>query len=235
MKKMKKYMLLVMLAIFTMSMAIPVQAKTETKIFTLYPTKDAKVRSAGKNSVEINIQDGKVTDLQSSNKSVASVETGKSKYFPGQTFITAKLKKAGKTIISYKYKEKGKTKTYKAIVNVKKYVNPVASIKINNMKIKGTNFKNTSVYKVKYSKFANKNTKITITPAKGWRLSGNVKPYEKSMALYKKADAAYKREDYDALEKIEKKYLNYQKNREWKLLEKIGCDQITCKMEKLLK
>ena len=70
----------------------------------------------------------KVSGLKSSNKAVVTVKLSESTYGTSQTYYTilAVPKKAGTVTVSFKCQGK----TYKIKVTVKKYVNPVKSVKI---------------------------------------------------------------------------------------------------------
>lgn len=217
MRKLKKCLLLLMLAVFALGAAIPVQAKTETETRTeiLYPPKDKWSLVPGeadkklRNSVYIGSATEKITDLKSSNKAVASVTIKFEKDYGGYN-VLANLKKPGITTITWKAKEDGKTKNYKVILKVKKYVNPIASVKLGNTTIKGTKFQNTSVYKVKYAQFAKKNIKVKITPAKGWSLPKSIS-FVKSDNLWKKINEAMEKGDKEKVKELKKKDRNLPK------------------------
>lgn len=176
MKRLRKGILLIMLAMFTLGMTIPVYAKTETVTLTLYPAKDKNKEEIYRYGDEgVISQAGKITGLKIKNKSVVSIK--KKPGYEGKTELWLKPKKVGETMFSYKYKEAGKTKTKKVKVEVKKYVSPVTSIKLGTTTIKGTKLKNSSIYNVKYSKFAKQKVKVKITPAKDWILVLDGGPY----------------------------------------------------------
>ena len=61
-------------------------------------------------------------------------------------------------------------KTYKTKVTVKKYENPIKSVRIGNTSISGSKFNRSSRISIPYSKFANKKVKTKITLKKGWKL-----------------------------------------------------------------
>ena len=107
----------------------------------------------------------KVSGLKSSNKAVVTVKLSKSTYGTSQT-ILAVPKKAGTAIVSFK----SQGKTYKIKVTVKKYVNPVKSVKIGATTVPGSRFKSSSETGLSYAKFAGKKVKTTVTLAKGWKL-----------------------------------------------------------------
>ena len=100
----------------------------------------------------------KVSGLKSSNKAVVTSQT----YYT----ILAVPKKAGTATVSFKCQGK----TYKIKVTVKKYVNPVKSVKIGATTVPGSRFKSSSETSLSYAKFAGKKVKTTVTLAKGWKL-----------------------------------------------------------------
>ena len=111
----------------------------------------------------------KVSGLKSSNKAVVTVKLSKFTYGTSQTYYTilAVPKKAGTATVSFKCQGK----TYKIKVTVKKYVNPVKSVKIGATTVSGSKFKSSSETSLSYAKFAGKKVKTTVTLAKGWKLS----------------------------------------------------------------
>ena len=110
----------------------------------------------------------KVSGLKSSNKAVVTVKLSKFTYGTPQTYYTilAVPKKAGTATVSFKCQGK----TYKIKVTVKKYVNPVKSVKIGATTVSGSKFKSSSETSLSYAKFAGKKVKTTVTLAKGWKL-----------------------------------------------------------------
>ena len=105
----------------------------------------------------------KVSGLKSSNKAVVTVKLSESTYGTSQTYYTILTvpKKAGTATVSFKCQGK----KYKIKVTVKKYVNPVKSVKIGATTVPGSRFKSSSE-----TKFAGKKVKTTVTLAKGWKL-----------------------------------------------------------------
>ena len=105
----------------------------------------------------------KVSGLKSSNKAVVTVKLSKSTYGTSQTYYTilAVPKKAGTATVSFKCQGK----TYKIKVTVKKYVNPVKSVKIGATTVPGSRFKSSSETSLSYAKFAGKKVKTTVTLA----------------------------------------------------------------------
>ena len=110
----------------------------------------------------------KVAGLKSSNKAVVTAKLSKSTYGTSQTYYTIQAvpKKAGTATVSFKCQGK----TYKIKVTVKKYVNPVKSVKIGATTVSGSRFKSSSETSLSYAKFAEKKVKTTVTLAKGWKL-----------------------------------------------------------------
>ena len=110
----------------------------------------------------------KVSGLKSSNKAVVTVKLSKFTYGTSQTYYTilAVPKKAGTATVSFKCQGK----TYKIKVTVKKYVNPVKSVKIGATTVPGSRFKSSSETSLSYAKFSGKKVKTTVTLAKGWKL-----------------------------------------------------------------
>lgn len=173
MKKIVKSTWGIFLAILLLVTAIPVQA-AQFKVYvpkTLnvvrYSAKDKTPFGSGdiKNQTWLVSLPGKATNLKSSRSSVATITQKKVKK-TGAYEIWVNAKKAGKATVSFKYK----SKTYKVKVTVTKYRNPVSSIQIGNTKLSSAKFNTSSVYTMKYSKFANKKVKINIKLKRGWQL-----------------------------------------------------------------
>lgn len=168
MKRVKK-LFVVMLALTMLFTALPVQAASSLEVpkslnYTLYSSKDASNNASKTRKKSIVWVPSKVTSLKSSKKSVATVT--QSKAAGSGRFIYVNLKKAGTTTISFKYK----SKTYKTKITVKKYVNPVSSVKIGSTTLSSSTFKNSSEASLKYSKFANKKVKVSVKLKPGWKL-----------------------------------------------------------------
>ena len=73
----------------------------------------------------------------------------------------------------------GKT-TRKCNLTVKKYVNPIASVKVGNSTIAGKKFDTEAYRVVSYSRFANKKAKITFNLKKGWSFVDGVSYLQKN-------------------------------------------------------
>lgn len=101
------------------------------------------------------IKNIKIT-AKSSNNKVATVKLEKNK--DGAAFISVEPKKAGVTTI----KVTVNGKIYQTKYTVKKYINPVSSIKVGKTNIKGASFNKTGVYTLKYSQYANKKMNVKI-------------------------------------------------------------------------
>lgn len=111
----------------------------------------------------------KASDLKTSNKSVVSIKQAKQKdTYLGKYcyYLYLKAQKPGTATVSVKLK--GKTYTTKVIV--KKYVNPVKSVKIGSTSVFGSKFNSSSVVNLSYGKFAGKKLKTTVVLKKGWKL-----------------------------------------------------------------
>ncbi len=129
----------------------------------------------------------KKSSIKSSEKSVAELEylskytnTNTTDYFTKDDSrnteskyysynICMKLKKAGKSDISFKVGNK----TYKSTVTVKKYDNPIQTLKITGVK-KGKNIASTFQKSANASdsyKMSGKSNVVKITPKKGWKIS----------------------------------------------------------------
>ena len=109
----------------------------------------------------------KASELKTSNKSVVSIKQIKQKDTSfGKYYLYLKAKKPGTAVVSVKLKGK----TYKTKVIVKKYVNPVQSVKIGSTSVSGSKFNSASVVNLSYGKFANKKVKTTVVLKKGWKL-----------------------------------------------------------------
>ncbi|MFR4557987.1 MAG: hypothetical protein ACLT4U_10305 [Blautia obeum] len=98
-----------------------------------------------------------VTSIRSSNPSVAEASFDYSS-------INVTPKKTGKTVIT----AKGGNKIRKCTLTVRKYTNPVVSVKIGNTSISGKRFDKEAYRVIPYSKFAKKKVKVTFKLKKGW-------------------------------------------------------------------
>ncbi len=155
------------LALAMVLTVLPLQAfAAETEAVTIIKYAKQDVDDSG---AKLNIQNiktvpsGTVKNLKSSDTSIATVTTKK---IDNVTYIYAKAKRAGTTTVSYKCNGQ----KYKIKVTVRKYVNPVKSIKIGSKTIKSSKFANTANYTLKYSKFKNQTSKVTINLKSGWTL-----------------------------------------------------------------
>ena len=111
----------------------------------------------------------KASSLKTSNKSVVSVVKQSKisdKDIGTHYYIYLKAQKPGTATVSVKFKGK----TYKTRVTVKKYVNPIQSVKIGSTSVSGSKFNSSSIVNLSYAKFANKKVKTTVTLKKGWKL-----------------------------------------------------------------
>lgn len=156
-----------MLALTMLLTALPAQAASSLDVPkrvtpTIYPSETYITGGRTNKMRYLYLVPSKVKALKSSKKSVATVT--QSKDGTNGYYIRMNLKKAGTTTVSFKYK----SKTYKTKVIVKKYVNPVSSIKIGNTTLPSSKFKTGTGVSLKYSKFANKKVKVTINLKPGW-------------------------------------------------------------------
>ena len=167
MKKVLKQILTLSLIFIMVLSAVPVQAGipeyfTTKKTVTLYTGKT--IKNSAINSFFKTVYLGgfdqtsqSVNSVNISNPSIADVTTSY-----GDINVTPK--KTGRAIITAK---RG-NKTRKCNLTVRKYTNPVVSVKIGNSTISGRHF-NTEAYRViSYPKFANKKAKITFNLKDGW-------------------------------------------------------------------
>lgn len=76
-------------------------------------------------------------------------------------------KKTGKTTIT----TKSKYDNSKRIFTIRKYENPVSSIKIKNTTVKGNKFNKTDRIYLSYDKYVKQKNPLAITPKKGWEVS----------------------------------------------------------------
>ena len=160
------------------------QAETITKkdqIITLYSSA-SQCYNAGRrayapsNETSINTDiymNWGVTSFKSSNPSV--VKLASRKCYPlyqanPESYMSRVMipKKAGTTVISYK----ARNNTYKQKVTVKKYVNPLSTLKIGSLNLTSKFNKNAS-YTLSYDKYKNKNLKLQVKAKNGWSISGN--------------------------------------------------------------
>lgn len=76
-------------------------------------------------------------------------------------------KKTGKTTIT----TKSKYDNSKRIITIRKYNNPVSSIKIGNTTVKGSKFNKTDRLYLSYDKYVKQKNQLIITPKKGWEVN----------------------------------------------------------------
>ena len=176
-KQIRKKSIGPLLAMAVFCTAIPVQASSNTNIglpdtetVTLYPSGDENspnISYKKNDNKYLAYVSGKVTLLKSSSSSKAKL--AKSELKNGgktETILYVKTKKVGTSTLSLKVK----SKTYKIKVNVKKYQNPLASVKVGNKTLNMSKLKKTSNYKLSYAQFAGKKQKISVKMAPGWKL-----------------------------------------------------------------
>lgn len=176
-KKLSTVMLAAMLVLMTV--VIPVQAKTVTqpsRVLTLYSSSARNYTSPLGTSVSANYyvvgsvaKTAKVTDIKTSNKSVATIAA---KVGAGSAssrkFIYVTAKKAGTATVSYKTSGT----TYKVKVTVKKYTSPISTLSLNGSSI-GSKLQKSSVYTLSYAKYAQKKVKVSYKAKSGWTVTAN--------------------------------------------------------------
>ncbi len=173
MRKIGKQMAGILLTLTMVLAAIPADMvsahfyeEAPTKmVATLYSPKDiAAAHGKLKNRHSIGGYSKKVKKLKSSNKSVAELSKETFPYGRTYTALYVNVKKPGIATLSYKVG----SKTHKIKVTVRKYENPVHSIKVGKKVISGKKFNKRSACVLKYKDFANKKTKINIKLAENW-------------------------------------------------------------------
>lgn len=184
MKKHIKQLLITLLALtLILSGSVCVQAKTISKpaqVLTLYSSKSLSYTASRRafataNETALNTDvymNQGVSSYKSSNTSVVSLVSRKAYPLYQKNPVSfssyfMKAKKTGIAIISYKC---GKN-IYKQKVTVKKYVNPLSSLKIGSLNLTSKFNKNAN-YTLSYNKYKNKNIKLQVNSKNGWYVSG---------------------------------------------------------------
>ncbi len=108
-------------------------------------------------------KNARVKNLKSSNTKVLKASWNKK----DPEFIVLKFKKTGKATVSFDVVYGNRTKSLKSKVTVNKYQRPCSSYKIGK-KNYASKLKGTSYYMAPYK--GNQKYKISIKPAKGWKL-----------------------------------------------------------------
>lgn len=169
--KLTIFLTTLMLAIL---MAVPVLAETRESTNVLYF--DKYLKKYGFDNYTDDVQSAAdVKDLKSSNTDVLTVSVrNTSKELDdvmadySKVLISLRFKKAGTAVLSYNYKDAdGKTIEVKETFKVKKWVNPVKSLKIGSKEYK-TKFKKDSGATIKKKLINNKKIKIKLK--KGYKL-----------------------------------------------------------------
>lgn len=169
MKKVLKQFLTLSLILIMILSAVPVQAAapeyfSSQKTVTLYTgktAKNSKIKGVFTNFYlgQFDKKGSKVSSVSISNPSIASATSTE-----GAVYVSPK--KLGKAVVT----AKSGTKVRKCNLTVRKYTNPVESIKVGNTTISGKYF-NTEAYRVMaFSKFANKKAKVTFNLKDGWHV-----------------------------------------------------------------
>lgn len=185
---MKKHFRQIFATVLALTMVLlcsfSVQAETITQkdqIITLYSSA-SQCYNAGRrayapsNETSINTDiymNWGVTSFKSSNPSV--VKLASRKCYPlyqvnPESYMSRVMipQKTGTTVISYK----ARNNTYKQKITVKKYVNPLSTLKIGSLNLTSKFNKNAS-YTLSYDKYKNKNLKLQVKAKNGWSISGN--------------------------------------------------------------
>lgn len=182
-KHFKQVLSTVLVFIMALLCSINVQAQTITRpnqVITLYSS-DSLSYNANKrayssaNEIVLNTDiymNRGVTSYKSSDTSV--VELVSRKLYPLTQWnpkpymaYFMKAQKTGKTVISYK----AGNNTYKQNVIVKKYENPLSTLKLGSLNLT-SRFKTNASYTLSYEKYKNKNLKLQMRLKSGWILSG---------------------------------------------------------------
>ena len=170
--KLTIFLTTLMLAIL---MAVPVLAETRESTNVLYL--DKYLKKYGFDNYADDIQSAAdVKDLKSSNTDVLTVSVrNTSKELDAEmadfskVLISLRFKKAGTAVLSYNYKDlNGNTVNVKDTFKVKKWVNPVKSLKIGSKEYKNK-FKKDSTATIKKKLIRNKKIKIKLK--KGYKLA----------------------------------------------------------------
>lgn len=177
MKKHVKKVLSLFLAltlIFSVTTVTQAKVSVPTRVFTLY-SKSSKLydypsssyRPANQPMFAMVYTGQKLSNLKSSNPSVLKISSkkgiGLNKKYTG---IYLDLKKTGTSTISYK---SGNITTTAKIV-VKKYVPPFSSIKLGKLNVT-SKLKTNNTYNLSYSKYKNKNLKLSYKVPKDWTIN----------------------------------------------------------------
>lgn len=176
MKKLWKKITGITMALAMLLTIMPMRASAEvyvpkTQNVIMYHAKDyAFDGKTSKNRTvlcSISRSDGTVTSLKSSKPGVLKVMKKTEKYGTyTYDVIYIRGKKAGTSTVSFKVNGK----TYKTKVTVKRYENPIASVSIGDTVLSAETFDTRSTHILKYKQFKNKNVKVKINMADGWKL-----------------------------------------------------------------
>lgn len=104
---------------------------------------------------------GRITNVSVTNKKIATA----SSYGMNSMFIEPKS--VGKTTLRFTVQYGSKKKTFKTAIKIYKYINPIASCKINGKELKKV-FNKKEIYEVKGT---NKNINISVKPRAGWKIT----------------------------------------------------------------
>lgn len=172
MKKITKRILALVVAMTMLLAAVPVYAAPiyadmeKTKTITFYPSSaDNKSMETlyGENSIGY-VGGTSSISLKSSNTSIATVT--KRKVDDKMYIVYVVAKKTGTVTVTMTVNKK----KYTSKVTIKKYENPISSIKVGKTTFSGSKFNKNIKYNVKYSQFQNKNANVTVKLKSGWKV-----------------------------------------------------------------
>ncbi len=143
--------------------------------------------------IEVKNATAKLVNVKTSNSKVGVVATHYSKK---QKKATISLRAGSSGTSKVTFKVKGKSKTYTVNVTVKKYTNPVKTLKVTGVS-SGKNlagkFSSNSSGNVSKLKGNTSNAKLTVTPKSGWALRKvQVKNYSNKTVVNKKVNTTKK-------------------------------------------
>lgn len=182
-KHFKRFLPVVLTIIMVMLSAVGVQAQTifrPDQVLTLYSA-NSKIYDPWKKAYDIAnetpfntdiLMDQGVTGYKTSNISVVSLIPRKVQHKTAAALGTytiryMRAKKTGTVTLSYKVNNN----TYKQKTTVRKYVNPLSTLKIGSLSL-ASKFKKDSTYTLSYEKYKNKELKLQIKTKGRWELSG---------------------------------------------------------------
>ena len=177
-RKLSVIFMTVMLAVMiVLSTAAETQAATTTpqkRVVTLYSSKSKNYNSFLGNYVSANMYNIDVAPKNSKFQSLKSADRKKATLAlkngagvsAGMQAVVATVKKTGNVTVSYKKQGTVNKQTFV----VKKYTNPLKSLKIDGTNI-ASKFKTDNVYVLPYAKYAGKKIKVSYSAASNFELS----------------------------------------------------------------